>query len=146
MKYAIEVEGKYTGIPTLLCDSPSETWRIKDELARCFSSNLPVGHVSVYDEFNELTYHSILDICEVIGSIPLSIEKTLVDIDLISGDPRLAGVCVVLLLGNQNNDQMKRLRPSDQIKIVDNKKNVWMLPVGQMWRTRPEDFNNDITI
>ena len=134
MKYGLEVEGKFKGIPTLFCTHIE----IEDALLWWNGKRLHIEQVYIScEDYNDLP-ESIEEICE--SFYPLLVTLDTVNLPRTIRIPNLS-----IMLRNPEYRTVSLLTDNDQVKF-DKDNNVIVFPMSGSIYTKPSDFLNDVTI
>ena len=134
MKIGIEVEGRFKGLKSLFLTAEEYLDMTSHEIERRASAN-NVQQIQISDVTNRLDL-TVLSLQMLADKYLLSIERTKVG-------PEYRGKIQVILW--IDDESYLNLYPTDQIKFSKNR-NVKLIAVENMFDTKPQDFNADVTI
>lgn len=127
MKVGIEVEGRFTGVPTLFCDAAHYLEGIK------VAKEQGLSHIYISDNDNTI------DPCaEVLANCGLLV--TLDVTKVLTSHERPLNVTLMLRL--DGFPMVNALNTRDQVKF-EQERNVLVAPVTAFYRTVPSDFDGD---
>jgi hypothetical protein len=127
MKIGIECEGRLKGLRTLFVDAPD-----------LLTLDLVIGQHS----FDQLYISDLKNILKLDGEKLEDLAKeffiTVEVTELKKMPPRWINIILRL-----ESPSLKFLWPTDQIKIEPIERNVFMIPLGQMFYTSPDEYRGD---
>lgn len=126
MKVGIEVEGRFTGVPTLFCDAEHYLEGIKA------AKEQGVSHIYISDNGNIIRYNDEA----------LATSGLLVTLDVTNVYPEDRPPNMTLMLRLEGFPMVNALTARDQVKFEQDR-NVLVAPTTAFYRTVPSDFDGD---